>query len=137
MEAAHSYDPSRGMKFWGWLRQNARWAAFNYLRDNVGNPEPGDEEDTDPDDIFESLVEESFDPLEQIIQNETAEVIADLLNGLLERERLVVKGLFGFDGDRKSQAELADDLGITQQMVSKTYLRAVRKMISRGLDSLI
>jgi RNA polymerase primary sigma factor len=68
------------------------------------------------------------DAYEQVGGGVGAEVVPDLLGGLEERERAILRGRFGFDGPELTLRELADDIGLSAERVRQIEEHALDKL---------
>jgi RNA polymerase sigma factor (sigma-70 family) len=65
------------------------------------------------------------DEIECVSRRTTAESLPSLLANLDERERFVVSGRFGLDGEERTLREIAGDLGLTAERVRQIEQRAL------------
>ena len=70
----------------------------------------------------------AVDEYEQIVTRIAASELRDLLSGLSERERLVVRAHFGLDGPAQSLRDIAGRLGVSAERVRQLEDRALGKL---------
>ena len=75
--------------------------------------------------IVDPLAEDEY---EQVISNVAASELRDLLSGLSERERAVLRARFGLDGHTQSLREIAGRLGVSAERVRQLENRALGKL---------
>ena len=83
---------------------------------------------------FEDIIadEDTTTPDEEILQVESFEHLQDLVEGLDERERLVIQKRFGLDGERpKTLQELSKDVGRTRERIRQIQYQALSKLKAR------
>jgi RNA polymerase sigma factor (sigma-70 family) len=68
------------------------------------------------------------DEYERVITRIAASQLRDLLSGLSERERMVLRSHFGFDGPPQSLREIAERLGVSAERVRQLEERALGKL---------
>ncbi len=104
------------------VRELAEYALFAVsMQTTVGD---GDTE-------FGDLLEDASiaDPTEAMIAEETSIALRQSLNGLTERERIIVSGRHALDGDDKLTLEdLALQFGISRERVRQIEVRAMGKL---------
>lgn len=87
--------------------------------------------------MINKIATESF--TKQFEKEELINDIRECLEKLDEKERIILISYFGLDGERKTQKEIADEIGITQSGVSKIHFEALRKMklflTAKGYDA--
>jgi RNA polymerase sigma factor (sigma-70 family) len=86
--------------------------------------------DNDSGSTFEDLIADpcAEDAYERVSQTVEAEHVTDLLERLSERERRVVRGRFGLDGEERTLRELAGDFGVSAERVRQIEERALDKL---------
>jgi RNA polymerase sigma factor (sigma-70 family) len=72
------------------------------------------------------------DEYEQVITRIAGSQLRDLLSGLSERERMVLRSHFGFDGPAQSLREIAERLGVSAERVRQLEERALGKLRAAG-----
>ena len=150
IEAAKRFDPARGIQFssyasW-WIRGYVTLGLSHY-GNTIRIPKHETQaidlcvsmsfddilyvEDGDPitfaDTITDgSTVETEYIEKEQMcaIRQECQERIARLK----PKEQIVIKGLYGFEGKRKTTFQLAKELGVTPDWIQDMHERALKKM---------
>lgn len=65
---------------------------------------------------------------EQYEKKERDLIIRKVINGLENKESLIIKKLFGIGCQRKTQMEIAAEIGISQAQVSRLYKIALKKL---------
>jgi RNA polymerase primary sigma factor len=75
--------------------------------------------------IADPLAEDEY---EQVITRVAASELRDLLSGLSERERMVLRAHLGFDGEAQSLREIAERLGVSAERVRQLEDRALGKL---------
>lgn len=75
--------------------------------------------------IADPLAEDEY---ERVVSHVAAGELRDLLSGLSERERAVLRGRFGLDGDTLSLREIAGQLGVSAERVRQLENRALGKL---------
>jgi RNA polymerase sigma factor (sigma-70 family) len=68
------------------------------------------------------------DEYERVVSHVTAGELRDLLSGLSERERAVLRGRFGLDGEARSLREIAEQLGLSAERIRQLENRALGKL---------
>jgi RNA polymerase sigma factor (sigma-70 family) len=68
------------------------------------------------------------DEFECVTRRTTAESLPTLLAQLDERERFVVSGRFGLDGEERTLREIAEDLGVSAERVRQIEERALETL---------
>jgi RNA polymerase sigma factor (sigma-70 family) len=68
------------------------------------------------------------DEFECVTHRTTAESLPTLLAQLDERERFVVSGRFGLDGEERTLREIAEDLGLSPERVRQIEQRALETL---------
>jgi len=82
---------------------------------------------------------DAVDPLGQTLGHEAADLLADAMTALNEREREVIGGRYGLaDREPETLEALAARLGLTRERIrqiqQEALLKARRRMASRGVD---
>lgn len=80
--------------------------------------------DADGFDRFDIADEDALPPDEQIAQAEGFAAVHAFVNGLPERDQLIVKRLFWFG---HTQTQIAADLGLSKMAISKAVARICRQ----------
>jgi RNA polymerase sigma factor (sigma-70 family) len=75
--------------------------------------------------IADPLAEDEY---EQVVTRIAASQLRDLLSGLSQRERMVLRSHFGFDGPAQSLREIAERLGVSAERVRQLEERALGKL---------
>jgi RNA polymerase primary sigma factor len=75
--------------------------------------------------IIDPLAEDEY---ERVVSHVTAGELRDLLSGLSERERDVLRWRFGLDGETLSLREIAGRLGVSGERVRQLETRALGKL---------
>jgi RNA polymerase sigma factor (sigma-70 family) len=75
--------------------------------------------------IADPLAEDEY---ERVVSHVAAKELRDLLSGLSERERAVLRARFGLDGDTQSLREIAAGLGVSAERVRQLENRALGKL---------
>jgi RNA polymerase sigma factor (sigma-70 family) len=68
------------------------------------------------------------DEYERVVSHVTASELRDLLSGLSDRERTVLRARFGLDGPTRSLREIAERLGVSAERVRQLENRALGKL---------
>ena len=150
IEAAKRFDPSRGIQFesyasW-WIRKYITMALQEY-GNIVHIPHQNKEATTVC--ITESLQkivkvenEEALTYEDILTDGETVETdyidteqrraqrtqCQRMIRQLKPKEQIVIRGLYGFDGKRKTTQKLAKELGVTQDWIQDLHERAIKKL---------
>jgi RNA polymerase sigma factor (sigma-70 family) len=127
----------------GLLVQAATWAFFNGRRYRAKEPEMesldavlGEDEAGDQFTLHDQIATEDLGPEELLEESEMAELIRMNVDSLTSMESDIITHLFGLDGNETStQEEIAEDMGVSQQYVSKLYMTALAKLKARMGDS--
>ena len=70
-------------------------------------------------------------------QDAEKSMLADAINKLCERERLIMQLRFGFlDGKERTQKQVADMIGISQSYISRLEKRIIKRL-RRDLDKVM
>lgn len=81
-------------------------------------------------DESEELLSKEYDPLQNIIETSSYEIVREALNGLDERERNIIVRRFGFYGNLKASLEDVGKMyGLTRERIRQIELRAMRKIV--------
>jgi RNA polymerase sigma factor (sigma-70 family) len=83
--------------------------------------------------IVDPLAEDEY---ERVVSHVTAGELRDLLSGLTARERAVLRGRFGLDGDTQSLREIASQLGVSAERVRQLENRALGKLRAAAVGAL-
>lgn len=75
--------------------------------------------------IVDPLAEDEY---ERVISNVAAGQLRDLLSGLSDRERVVLRARFGLDGEAKNLRQIAETLGVSPERVRQLESRALGKL---------
>jgi RNA polymerase sigma factor (sigma-70 family) len=75
--------------------------------------------------IVDPLAEDEY---ERVVSHVAAGQLRDLLSGLSERERDVLRARFGLDGEAKNLREIAEQLGVSGERVRQLETRALGKL---------
>ena len=75
--------------------------------------------------IADPLAEDEY---ERVVSHVAANELRDLLSGLSERERTVLRARFGLDGETRSLREVASRLGLSAERVRQLENRALGKL---------
>jgi RNA polymerase primary sigma factor len=75
--------------------------------------------------IADPLAEDEY---ERVVSHVAADELRDLLSGLSERERAVLRGRFGLDGETLSLRDIAEQLGVSAERVRQLENRALGKL---------
>jgi RNA polymerase sigma factor (sigma-70 family) len=75
--------------------------------------------------IVDPLAEDEY---ERVVSHVAAGQLRDLLSGLSDRERDVLRARFGLDGEAKSLREIAEQLGVSPERVRQLENRALGKL---------
>jgi RNA polymerase sigma factor (sigma-70 family) len=75
--------------------------------------------------IADPLAEDEY---ERVVTHVAASELRDLLSGLSERERAVLRARFGLDGRTQSLREIASRLGVSAERVRQLENRALGKL---------
>ncbi len=82
--------------------------------------------------IADPLAEDEY---ERVISNVAAIELRELLSGLSERERLVLRARHGLDGEVQSLREIAGRLGVSAERVRQLESRALGKLRAAATDA--
>ncbi|WMJ83497.1 RNA polymerase sporulation sigma factor SigE [Oscillospiraceae bacterium LTW-04] len=144
IKAVNTFCPSRGIKLATYASRCIENEILMYLRkcqplkNEVSIDEPlnidwdgnelllSDVLGTDPDSINR--------PIEQDAEKS---MLADAINKLCERERMIMQLRFGFlDGKERTQKQVADMIGISQSYISRLEKRIIKRL-RRDLDKVM
>lgn len=144
IKAVNTFCPSRGIKLATYASRCIENEILMYLRkcqplkNEVSIDEPlnidwdgnelllSDVLGTEPDSINR--------PIEQDAEKS---MLADAINKLCERERLIMQLRFGFlDGKERTQKQVADMIGISQSYISRLEKRIIKRL-RRDLDKVM
>ncbi len=75
--------------------------------------------------LIDPLAENEY---ERVVSHVAASQLRDLLSGLSEREREVLRARFGLEGEAKSLREIAEGLGVSPERVRQLESRALGKL---------
>ncbi|MFV0497980.1 MAG: RNA polymerase sporulation sigma factor SigE [Candidatus Fimivivens sp.] len=144
IKAVNTFCPSRGIKLATYASRCIENEILMYLRkcqplkNEVSIDEPlnidwdgnelllSDVLGTDPDSINR--------PIEQDAEKS---MLADAINRLCERERMIMQLRFGFfDGKERTQKQVADMIGISQSYISRLEKRIIKRL-RRDLDKVM
>jgi RNA polymerase sigma factor (sigma-70 family) len=75
--------------------------------------------------IVDPLAEDEY---ERVVSHVAAGQLRDLLSGLSERERDVLRARFGLEGDAKNLRQIAETLGVSPERVRQLESRALGKL---------
>ncbi len=80
--------------------------------------------------VFGELISDPLaeDEYEHVLTSIVAEELRDLLSGLSDREREVLRARYGLDGEAESLREVASRLGVSAERVSQFENRALGKL---------
>ena len=146
MNAIDSYDSSKGTKISFYMFRCIKYEILKFLRKDMGNDKYnvisldesvryGEDDSLTYGEILtfnDITIEEFF--VEKDIDIYNKRVINDILNGLNERDRMVVMLYFGFiDGRVYKQREIAEIVGIGRANVSRILRSSLEKIKSRLL----
>jgi RNA polymerase sigma factor (sigma-70 family) len=65
---------------------------------------------------------------DQILSVSDADRVISAMEDLSERERRILRMFYGFDGPEKSTREIAQDEGVSREMVRRVRKRAEKKL---------
>jgi len=74
--------------------------------------------------------------LKEVLRAESTIPILDILDTLNDKERIIVEGYLGLDGEKRTFAELASEINMTSMEIRKVYDAALKKL-RNGLDNSI
>lgn len=105
---------------------------LNVSRDTVSLESPvGDEDDSSLGDFIKDEANKS--PFEEVASIMLKETIAEMLEGLTEREAEVIKLRFGLNGGRPhTLEEVGAMFGVTRERIRQIEAKAIRKMKNPG-----
>jgi RNA polymerase primary sigma factor len=76
-----------------------------------------------------NMATSSLNEYENDIENDyTKEIVADLLNTLNERERTIIKSLFGIGCEEKSMEDIAKEMGYTKERIRQLKVDICNKL---------
>jgi RNA polymerase sigma factor (sigma-70 family) len=75
--------------------------------------------------IVDPLAEDEY---ERVVSHVAAGQLRDLLSGLSDRERDVLRARFGLEGDAKNLRQIAEMLGVSPERVRQLESRALGKL---------
>ncbi len=75
--------------------------------------------------LVDPLAEDEY---ERVVSHVAASQLRDMLSGLSERERVVLRARFGFDGEAENLREIAGSLGVSSERVRQIESRALGKL---------
>jgi RNA polymerase sigma factor (sigma-70 family) len=83
---------------------------------------------TDEDEYHKELaITESFE--EDVVKQDSRRVLIDVINeSLNDREKIIIKSYFGFDGKIKNYEELAEDFGVSGSRIGQIKEVALKKI---------
>lgn len=83
--------------------------------------------------ISDPLAEDEY---ERVVSHVAAAQLRDLLSGLSDRERRVLRARFGLDGEAKSLREISETLGVSAERVRQLENRALGKLRAAAAEPL-
>jgi RNA polymerase sigma factor (sigma-70 family) len=83
--------------------------------------------------IVDPLAEDEY---ERVVSHVTAGQLRDLLSGLSEREREVLRARFGLDGEAKNLRQIAERLGVSPERIRQLESRALGKLRAAAVGEL-
>jgi RNA polymerase sigma factor (sigma-70 family) len=83
--------------------------------------------------IVDPLAEDEY---ERVVSHVTAGQLRDLLSGLSERERDVLRARFGLDGEAKNLRQIAETFGVSPERVRQLENRALGKLRAAAVGDL-
>lgn len=78
--------------------------------------------------ILDITADQSFSIDENILENEKIKEIKKAMSHLSERDRKIIELSFGFNGEQKTQAEIAKETNLSQSQISRVYKKSLEKI---------
>lgn len=135
IKAAGKYDPERGKPFVTFAAPYIRRSIEDAIRRITGEVPVLSTDESLPigsnnNYTLLNVLEDKDAPqadrqLEQVTLTDDLVRAIDILN---EREQAVIKGCFGVNGERKTMAEIGEELGMKRERVRQIRNKALRKM---------
>jgi len=96
-----------------------------------------DEDSMECIEVYSEEIEDPCTPLDEIIASTKEDEIREVVDSLPKRQAIVIKGLYGFDGDRLTLRKIAKTLGLSAQAIANIRDAALqilhRRFIARGI----
>ena len=141
IKAAEKFDPSRGKPFVTFAAPYIRHSIEEAIRKVTGETPVLSTDENLPvgsnnNYTLLNVLEDKDAPKADLVM-EQASLSDDLVRAidvLNEREKAVVQGFFGIEGERKTMAEIGEELGLKRERVRQIRNQAVRKLRKASLE---
>jgi RNA polymerase sigma factor, sigma-70 family len=135
IKAAEKFDPSRGKPFVTFAAPYIRHSIEEAIRKVTGETPVFSTDENLPvgsnnNYTLLNVLEDKDAPKADLVM-EQASLSDDLVRAfdvLNEREKAVVQGFFGIEGERKTMAEIGEELGLKRERVRQIRNQAVKKL---------
>lgn len=143
IKAAEKFDPSRGKPFVTFAAPYIRHSIEEAIRKVTGETPVLSTDENLPvgsnnNYTLLNVLEDKDAPKADLVM-EQASLSDDLVRAidvLNEREKAVVQGFFGIEGERKTMAEIGEELGLKRERVRQIRNQAVRKLKKTKMEKL-
>ncbi len=143
IKAAEKFDPSRGKPFVTFAAPYIRHSIEEAIRKVTGETPVLSTDENLPvgsnnNYTLLNVLEDKDAPKADLVM-EQASLSDDLVRAidvLNEREKAVVQGFFGIEGERKTMAEIGEELGLKRERVRQIRNQAVKKLKKTKMEKL-
>jgi len=143
IKAAEKFDPSRGKPFVTFAAPYIRHSIEEAIRKVTGETPVLSTDENLPvgsnnNYTLLNVLEDKDAPKADLVM-EQASLSDDLVRAidvLNEREKAVVQGFFGIEGERKTMAEIGKELGLKRERVRQIRNQAVKKLKKTKMEKL-
>ncbi|HWP50295.1 MAG TPA: RNA polymerase sporulation sigma factor SigE [Clostridia bacterium] len=144
IKAVNTFCPSRGIKLATYASRCIENEILMYLRkcqplkNEVSIDEPLNIDWDGNELLLSDVLGTEADSINRPIEQDAEKsMLADAINKLCERERLIMQLRFGFlDGKERTQKQVADMIGISQSYISRLEKRIIKRL-RRDLDKVM
>lgn len=144
IKAVNTFCPSRGIKLATYASRCIENEILMYLRkcqplkNEVSIDEPLNIDWDGNELLLSDVLGTEADSINRPVEQDAEKsMLADAINRLCERERLIMQLRFGFlDGKERTQKQVADMIGISQSYISRLEKRIIKRL-RRDLDKVM
>ncbi len=144
IKAVNTFCPSRGIKLATYASRCIENEILMYLRkcqplkNEVSIDEPLNIDWDGNELLLSDVLGTEADSINRPVEQDAEKsMLADAINKLCERERLIMQLRFGFlDGKERTQKQVADMIGISQSYISRLEKRIIKRL-RRDLDKVM
>lgn len=144
IKAVNTFCPSRGIKLATYASRCIENEILMYLRkcqplkNEVSIDEPLNIDWDGNELLLSDVLGTDADSINRPVEQDAEKsMLADAINKLCERERLIMQLRFGFlDGKERTQKQVADMIGISQSYISRLEKRIIKRL-RRDLDKVM